>query len=215
MDPGTIRLVIFDLDGTLLDTLGPTLRCFQEAVAPALGRTPDLAEVLDRFGPADHEIVADWVGEAEAARAVERLYDCYRRLMAATGPFPGAVDMVHAVRGAGRRVALFTGRGRPSTDMLLARMGLDTLFEATVTGEEAARPKPAPDGLLRVLEMLGEEADAAVYVGDTLKDAAAARDAGMTAIGALWGSPEADALAAAGIVCAGTIEELRGMLVGG
>lgn len=214
MNPGTIRLVIFDLDGTLLDTLGPTLRCFQEAVAPALGRTPTPAEVLERFGPADQEIVADWVGEAEAERAVDRLYDCYRRLMEATGPFPGAVDLVHAVRGAGRRVALFTGRGRPSTDMLLARMGLDALFEATVTGEEAARPKPAPDGLLRVLEMLGERAESAVYVGDTLKDAAAARDAGMAAIGALWGSPEAEALAAAGIVCAGTIEELRGMLVG-
>jgi len=214
MDASRLRLVIFDLDGTLLDTLGPTLRCFQEAVAPVLGRTPSPAEVLDRFGPADQDIVAAWVGEAEAEAAVARLYACYRRLMDATGPFPGAVDLVHAVRGTGRRVALFTGRGRPSTDMLLARMRLEDLFEATVTGEEVPHPKPAPDGLLRVLELLGERADAAVYVGDTLKDAAAARGAGMTAIGALWGSPEADALASAEIPVAGTIEELRGMLVG-
>jgi AHBA synthesis associated protein len=214
MDTSRLRLVIFDLDGTILDTLGPTLRCFQEAVAPALGRTPSPAEVMDRFGPADQDIVAAWVGEAEAQAAVARLYDCYSRLMEATGPFPGAVDLVHAVQGTGRRVALFTGRGRPSTDMLLARMGLDGLFEATVTGEEVPHPKPAPDGLLRVLEMLGESAEAAVYVGDTLKDVAAARDAGVAAIGALWGSPEADALATAGIPVAGTIEALRGMLVG-
>jgi len=188
--PSKTRLVIFDLDGTLVDTLDATFRCFQEAVSPALGRVPSREEILERFGPADHRIVAEWVGPRQAQAAVERLYACYETAFADSGPFPGIVDLVRELRSQGRLTAIFTGRGRPSTDAILRGMQLQDLFDAVVTSDDVDHPKPAPDGLLKILELLKMKADEAVYVGDTVKDIDAARAAGMTPLAALWGSPE-------------------------
>jgi HAD superfamily hydrolase (TIGR01549 family) len=185
------RLVIFDLDGTLVDTLEPTFRCFQEAVAPALGRVPTREEILQRFGPADHQIVSEWVGPNDAKEAVERLYRCYETAFAAAAPFPGIVDVVRELRSKGKQTAIFTGRGRRSTDAIVTGMRLNDLFDAIVTSDEVERPKPAADGLIKIMKMLNVKAREAVYVGDTVKDVEAARAAKTEIVAALWGSPEA------------------------
>jgi phosphoglycolate phosphatase/pyrophosphatase PpaX len=193
-DLSRARLIIFDLDGTLVDTLEPTFRSFQEAVAPVLGRTPSREEILERFGPADHQIVSDWVGPEHAKAAVERLYTCYETAFADSGPFPGIVELVRDLRAQGKLTAIFTGRGRVSTDAIVRGMRLNDLFDAIVTSDDVTLPKPAPDGLIKILEMLNLSAADAVYVGDTVKDLEAARKAKMLSIAALWGSPEKLAL---------------------
>jgi phosphoglycolate phosphatase-like HAD superfamily hydrolase len=98
----------------LVDTLEPTFRCFQDAVAPALGRVPTREEILERFGPADDEIVSTWVGEKEAEAAVRRLYAGYETAFRNVGPFPGLPELVRELRRRGSRTAIFTGRGRRS-----------------------------------------------------------------------------------------------------
>jgi HAD superfamily hydrolase (TIGR01509 family) len=206
------RLIIFDLDGTLVDTLEPTFRCFQEAVAPALGRVPRKEEILGRFGPADHQIVSEWVGPQNAPGAVERLYACYETAFADTGPFPGMVDLLRDLRRAGKLTAIFTGRGRASTDAILRGMEIEDLFDAVVTSDDISRPKPAPDGLLKVLEILDIAAQDAVYVGDTVKDIESARAAGIAAIAALWGTPERGELVGATILMAMSPTVLAKML---
>jgi HAD superfamily hydrolase (TIGR01509 family) len=204
---------VFDLDGTLVDTLEPTFRCFQEAVTPALGRVPSRAEILQRFGPADHDIVSAWVGPEEAQAAVERLYRGYEHAFHDAGPFPGMVELVQELRRRGKRTAIFTGRGRRSTDVLLRSMALDGLFDVVVCGDEVAFPKPAPDGLFKILEILGVTALDAVFLGDTVKDLEAARGAGIPAIAALWASPEREALAGWGVAAAETVAEVAGLLL--
>ena len=144
-------VLLFDLDGTLTDTLPGTFRAFQDAVEPALGRRPAVQEILDRFGPTDHRIVTEWVGPAEAPRALERLYAAYAREFREVRPFPGVPEILEELCARGRRLGLFTGRGRPSTGDLLRALDFERLFEAVVTGEEVARPKPAPDGVLEIL----------------------------------------------------------------
>ena len=193
-DLSRARLIIFDLDGTLVDTLEPTFRCFQEAVASALGRVPSREEILERFGPADHRIVSEWVGPKDAPAAVKRLYACYETAFTESGPFPGMVDLVSDLRRTGKLTAIFTGRGRLSTDAILRGMELQDLFHAVVTSDDIDRPKPAPDGLIKILEILKVEPTEAVYVGDTIKDIEAARAGGISSIAALWGSPERAAL---------------------
>jgi pyrophosphatase PpaX len=193
-DLSKVRLVIFDLDGTLVDTLEPTFRCFQEAVAPALGRIPSREEILERFGPADHQIVSEWVEPEHAQATVDRLYACYETAFADSGPFPGMVELVRDLRRTGKLTAIFTGRGRFSTEAILRGMKLADLFDAIVTSDDVDRPKPAPDGLIKILEILNVDAEEAVYVGDTVKDLEAARRASMFSIAALWGSPEKSAL---------------------
>jgi len=212
-DPFNIRLVIFDLDGTLVDTLEPTFRCFQEAVAPVLGRVPSREEILERFGPADHQIVSDWVGPEHAKPAVGRLYRCYETAFADSGPFSGIVELVRELRSKGKLTAIFTGRGRESTDAIVSGMGLKDLFDVIVTSDDVARPKPAPDGLIRALEMLSVSPSEAIYVGDTMKDVESAQKAGMPIIAALWGSPEVYALQGSGnaLVCSSP-EDLKGLI---
>ncbi len=207
------RLVIFDLDGTVVDTMAATFAAFKEALAPSLGRTPSREEILSRMGPADQDIIAEWVGPAEAGEAVARLYAAYRRLFRGLGPFPGMVELIRDLRGAGRRTALFTGRGRPSTEGILEGMGLAGLFEASVTGEEVPESKPAPDGVLRILELTGIPAADAVYVGDSPLDVRAGRGAGVAVVAVLWGTHrpgEFDAFE--GLVTAADPKELRARL---
>lgn len=207
------RLVIFDLDGTLVDSLPATFTCFAEAVAPALGRYPSKEEILARMGAADQRIVADWAGPEHAEEAVRRLYACYAREFAGLAPVPGVVGLLRDLRAAGRQVGLFTGRGRPSTEVMLRSLGLVDLFDASVTGEEVPRSKPAPDGLAAILARTGIAAAAAVYVGDSPLDVAAARSAGVTPIAALWGSHQREELDAIdGLIEAETVDELRRIL---
>lgn len=208
-----VPLIIFDLDGTVVDTLDLTVRCFQEAVAPGLGRVPDRAEVLARFGPADQHIVAEWVGPGHAEDAVQRLYACYDRELTGAGPFPGMRELLEDLRRAGRTTALFTGRGRPSTDVILQAMDLAGHFGCTVTGEEIPHPKPAPDGLLRVLALCRRSPAEAVYVGDSPLDEQAARDAGMRAVSARWSGHPRDEADGGEAVVADTVDDLRRLLL--
>jgi HAD superfamily hydrolase (TIGR01549 family) len=188
------RAVIFDLDGTVADTLEPTFLAFQDAVAPALGRRPSREEILERFGPADERIVADWVGPVRGAEAVRRLHAAYDARFRDAAVFPGMLPLLDRLRAGGRVLGLFTGRGRTSTTRLLGLLDLDARFHAIVCGDEIARSKPAPDGLTRILADLDARPDEAVYVGDTVKDLQSAEAAGITFLGALWGSPEAGRL---------------------
>jgi HAD superfamily hydrolase (TIGR01549 family) len=209
-----LRLAMFDLDGTVADTLDLTFACFQAAVAPVLGRTPSREEILERFGPADHEIVSTWVGEAEAAAAVERLYACYEQALEDSAPIPGMVNLLEDLRGRGIKTALFTGRGRPSTDVILRVMHLETLFATTVTGDEVPRSKPAPDGIVAILRRLSVLPEHAVYVGDTIKDVESARAAGVLPLAALWRCPEPERFTRLTIPKADTVPELRALLLG-
>lgn len=207
-------LVIFDLDGTIVDTMPATFRCFEEALTAGLGRTPSREEIHRRMGPADQHIIADWVGPERADEAVQILYRCYAREFAAAGPFPGMVELIRKLRDSGRAVALFTGRGRPSTDLILRSMGLVDLFQVTVCGEEVPRSKPAPDGINRILEHLGRGPDEAVYVGDAVMDVTAARAAGAVSVAVTWGSPEPDRLRELDVPLAETVAELEALLLG-
>jgi len=179
-------LVVFDLDGTLVDSLPVTVECFRQTVAPYLGRTPSRDEVVARFGPPDHQLVADWVGPAAAKEAVARLYAEYERILRDLQPIPGVLDLLEELHAVGRRIGLFTGRGRPSTRIVLEAAGLEPWIEFSVTGDEVPRSKPAPDGLLAVAAAAGLPPADLVYVGDSPLDVAAAAAAGAGFLGAAW-----------------------------
>ena len=206
-------LVIFDLDGTLVDTLPATFECFQKAVGDVLGKPPTREEILERFGPADHEIISTWVGPDHAAEAVKVLYACYETAFKKAGPFAGIHELLQELRARRKQTALFTGRGRHSTDIVLRSMGLDALLDFTVTGEEVPDPKPAPDGILKVLEVLNKEPEETVYVGDTVKDVQAAIRSGVTPVVALWGTPEPEKVLQEKAVLAKTVAELSELLL--
>jgi HAD superfamily hydrolase (TIGR01509 family) len=186
------RAAIFDLDGTLIDSLGLTFEAMREAVKPFIGRELTDEEIYARFGPADHEIVAGFVQPEDADRAVRRLMAAYTRGMERVPVYPGILDLLEALAERDVILALCTGRGRPSTDLVLKALKLDAWFDVTVTGEEGGRAKPAPDGIHETLRRLNLEPGQALYTGDSVKDVDAGLAAGTPTIAARWGGLETD-----------------------
>ena len=205
--------VVFDLDGTLLDTLPSVYQCFGDAVKPFLGKRPSNKEIQDRFGPADHRIVADWVGPEHAQEAVEILYKAYDSALDTMLVFPGIQALLEALQERGIPLGLFTGRGRASTDWLLKERVLGGFFQATVSGDEVSSPKPSPEGLLQVLDQLGVSPGNAVYVGDSILDFRAAAQAPTDFIGVTWGTQVTRALEDAGARLVHDLPALGGVLL--
>ncbi|MDR1313044.1 MAG: HAD-IA family hydrolase [Deltaproteobacteria bacterium] len=129
-------------------------------------------------------------------------------------PFPDAIPVLERVRGAGVKTAVVTNRDKARE--AVERAGLGAFFDAVVGAEEAERPKPAPDPVLKAMELLGVAADAAVFVGDSHLDIQAAVAAGVKGIGVSTGGTSASELAEAGAwkVCGrlGEVPEIIGIV---
>ena len=126
-----------------------------------------------------------------------RFVECYREryfaLDIASEPFPGVVDTLDALRSDGFQLAIVTSKLAWRATEELARAGLFGRFAAVVGWEDSERHKPEPDPLRVAMGRLGVgESGSIAYVGDTPADVRAARAAGCHAIGAAWGSLDAD-----------------------
>jgi HAD superfamily hydrolase (TIGR01509 family) len=183
-----IGAVIFDLDGTLADTIPLIVASFNAAVGPVAGREFTRAEVIARFGPPDSGMLLNEVGAAKWAAVSEAYHAHYEAHHGGVEVFDGVREMLHAIGGAGLAMGAMTGKGRRTADITLREFGWEGLFGAVITGDEAVRPKPAPDGPVEVARLLGVEAGRCAFVGDSPADMKAGRAAGMVTIAAGWHS---------------------------
>ena len=143
-----LDLVIWDLDGTLVHSLPATFAAFNAALEPRLGRVLSDAEILGYFGPPDQEIIAKLVGPERAEACYAEVLEHMVRNIRAMTVFDGVWDALNAVEALGLRNAIFTGRGRVSTDVILRELGLAQHFEMVVTNDDVQKNKPHPEGIL-------------------------------------------------------------------
>jgi HAD superfamily hydrolase (TIGR01549 family) len=184
-----IDAVVFDMDGTLFDSMEPITTAFIETILEAGGPRYRPDEIVEAFtqGPSERmleHLLGRPISDAEHAAYHRRLDEG----AAAMRPYPGVDDALGALAGAGMRLALFTGADRTSLDLLLSRTGLRDRFEVRTGGDEAGAAKPDPAGIRLTCSRLGVEPVASAYVGDSEQDMLAARAAGALAVGAGWGS---------------------------
>jgi phosphoglycolate phosphatase len=196
------RAVVFDVDGTLVDSLAGIHEAASRAAAMFGYEVPYEAvrQAMDGGAPLwDLIVPEDRRGDAELVRILrtETMRHWPSVLASTVRVFPGLEDTLRGLRSAGVRLAICTG-SRGESFLPLERAGLMEFFEPIVTGRDVKRPKPDPEGLLICLEKLGCERGEAVYVGDSRHDVEAARAAGMAAIGVLTGAADSAALSAAG-----------------
>lgn len=179
--------VLFDLDGTLVDTYRLYVEAYRRALAPVLGRTPDAREVTARPPAAERLFLAEWVGEERAEECHAGLRRHYADLHRALceGPYEGVREMLAALRSAGYALGVVTGKGSAAWEITAREVGLPP-FDVVVTEEDAAEPKPHPGGLLSALATLGVAPSGALYVGDSPGDLEAGRRAGTRVGAALW-----------------------------
>lgn len=194
------RAVIFDFNGTLSHDEPILLGIFQDLFAEH-GRPLSAAEYFDQLaGLSDPEIVRTWLGADHPAveDVIERRIERYRELAADGSTVPEEVR--EAVRYAAGRVplAVVSGAARPEIEPVLEAAGLVDLVRVVVAAEDVPRGKPAPDGYLRALELLGGDLAASdvLALEDAEAGIAAAQAAGMPCI-AVLGTLPPERLAAA------------------
>ena len=211
-----VGAVLFDMDGVLLDSERPGLALLQYRLRahgvevddrelrsicgrPRAFMRSFLAPRLQAVGVETDAFVADYdARKAQAVRAGE------------IRPFPGALPLLQGLRARGWLLALATSTERPRMGERLANTGILELFDATVTGDEVVRGKPAPDIFLLAAERVGARPDRCWVVEDSVAGVEAGRAGGMR-VAAVTGTFEADALTAADHVV-GDLAELGAWL---
>ncbi len=188
--------LLFDLDGTLIDSIDLLVDCMEAAFADRT-RRPTRAQWIAGIGTPLRTQLAEWCEGAADIQTVVEQYRAHQdlHLEPMTSLFPGVAETLAWARTAGHATAIVTSKGRGMTDRSLRHVGLDHAFDAIVTFEETTGHKPLPDPVFLALERLEINADRALFVGDSPHDMGAGRAAGVRTGAALWGPFTRDELA--------------------
>jgi phosphoglycolate phosphatase len=211
-----LDLVVFDWDGTLMDSPAAIVAaisgaCLDLGIEPpseelarhviGLGLQDALSTALPQLAPADYPRLADRYRHHYLAKDHELTL------------FEGARALLAELEEAGLFLGVATGKTRAGLDRALASTGLAGRFHATRCADECFS-KPHPAMLLEILDSLGVDAERAVMVGDTTHDLLMARSAGVASVGVAFGAhPRAQLAAEASLGCVADIEELRQCLL--
>ena len=195
----TTRLAIFDLDGTLVDSLDDLTTSVNHALRlaglPLRGRDEVRTFVGDGARPLIVRSVGNHLDRVEEVLAIWRPY-YEAHLLDQTRPYPGIVEVLSLAR---RPLAVQTNKPASMARRILEGLGLLPRFALVLGGGEAP-PKPDPGGVRNILERLGARAEDTVLVGDTAVDFATARNGGVTFVGVTWGIVAREVLVQAGAV---------------
>lgn len=213
--------VVFDLDGTLLNTLEDLHLSTNAALAEHGLPARSLEEVRRFVGNGIRRLIERAVPTGTDVAEQEAVYDAFCAHYAAhcedhTGPYPGIPGLLARLRAADVRLAVVSNKGDFAVQELVARQFPDA-FDAVLGESEATgiRRKPAPDMVLAALERMGADRDGMVYIGDSEVDIQTAANVGCPCISCTWGFRSMDELLDAGATTfVDTPDELGRVLLG-
>ena len=183
--------VIFDLDGTLADTIPLIVASFNAACAAPLQREFSHEEVIERFGIPDADMLRrelQGVPDDQVEVAIANFFQHYEKEHAMAQVFPGIHELLLALQNRGIPLGVMTGKGRPSAEITMRALGWNEIFGSVITGDDVQHQKPHPEGVLRAALELNVPPQRCVFIGDSPADIGAGKAAGMTTIAALWHS---------------------------
>jgi len=199
-----LRLAVFDLDGTLVDSQRNIVRAVADA-ATQVGLAVPAANMIPRvIGLSLDEALAQLFPKADqtALTELDRIYrDCFVRYRAMPDYeepiFEGVHETLEALDKAGVILGIATGKARRGVDYFLDRQGLVGRF-ATIETPDTAPGKPHPGMVLQAMAAIGTSPESTVVIGDTTYDMLMARAAKAHAVGVSWGNHDGEELHAAG-----------------
>jgi pyrophosphatase PpaX len=192
--------VLFDLDGTLIDSIQLILDSARHAFAGYDGRVPTDDEWLAGLGIPLVTCFRPFARDEEEVQALVARYRVHQRAHhdRLTVAYPGVVETVRALHERGHPMALVTSKNDELAWRALRHVGLDAYIPVAITCDSCSRHKPEPEPVEVALRRLGYPASEAVFVGDSVHDIASGNAAGVVTVAALWGPFTHQTLAAAG-----------------
>lgn len=164
--PRKPRAVVFDLDGTLVDSLPLVLRSIAHAIEP-FGPPRPTMEIFARLGGPPERFLPGLIGnDRDVPAALARMDSYHRSNQHQITPFAGVKAMLAELRSRGLQLAIWTGRDRPSGEELLGLHAMRELFATVVYGDDLPTHKPEPEGLQEILRRLKVSAADTLFVGD-------------------------------------------------
>ncbi len=172
-----IKAVLFDVDGTLGDTLALCIAAFRESIGVLSGAVVSDEELKATFGPSEEHTISVFLPD-RYAEGVALYHERYKALHGmCPEPFGGIRELLEFLRGRGVFLGVVTGKGAKSAEMTFDQYGLSGFFSDVETGRPE-RASKAP-GIRRILERRGLKPEEAVYVGDAPSDVVSAREGGV------------------------------------
>lgn len=181
----TIKAVIFDLDGTLANTLPLCIQAFRKSVEPLINRSISDAEIIAMFGPSEEGTIMALIpnhyekGVSDYLHFYEVLHD------RCPIPFEGIKEILETLKSKKVHISMVTGKGKYSTNISLKYFDLIHFFEIIETGSpNGARKVEGIQTILKTLENVN--LNEVVYVGDAASDIIASREVGVLVVAAAW-----------------------------
>lgn len=182
--------VLFDLDGTLADTVGLILLSYRHTMERHLGAAPPDEAWIAGMGRPLRDQLAEFASTPDQAKSMLETYVSFQRTVhdEMVQPYPGVVELVETLTREGRPIALVTSKRREMARRTLRCCGLEQHFGVVIGGDDVERGKPHPAAVFAALEAMALVPSRQVlFVGDSPYDVQAGNAAGVTTVAALWG----------------------------
>ncbi len=181
------RTVLFDLDGTLIDSGAMILASFRHATRTVLRREIPDDELVSAVGGSS---IRDQMASFDPERADElvRVYRAHNApLHDELEAFEGVQEVLEHLHSEGRKLGIVTAKRRKTVDLAFEQLGIEHYFDVVVTTDDTELHKPHPEPVLRALELAGALPAEAAFIGDSPFDIEAGKAAGVFTIGVSWG----------------------------
>lgn len=184
-----LRTVLFDLDGTLIDSIRLILDSYHHTLSQHKLPARSDEDWLKGVGTPLHVQFSEWRELPETLEAMIATYREYNlkhhdRMVTV---YPGVLEAVREIKAAGRQTGLVTSKNRLGALRGLNLVGLEALMDVLVCADEVTNPKPHPEPVEKAVALLGADPSTTLYVGDSVHDMVSGRAAGVKTAAALWG----------------------------
>jgi len=184
-----IECILFDSDGTLVDSLKLIVNAYNYAVEPVLRQSFGEKQVASLFGPTMERVFSAVLPAKFVDEAILRYHEYYQKHFHEYAKvYPGIPELIASLYNSHRPLGVVTGAGRRAAELTMRLSGLSAFFKTVITGDDVARPKPDPDGLYLAIRQMSATPVRTIYIGDSVVDIQAAKRAGIKSAGAAWGS---------------------------
>jgi phosphoglycolate phosphatase-like HAD superfamily hydrolase len=178
------KSIIFDLDGTIADTLPLCIAAFRKSVEPLLGTTISDEEIVATFGPSEEGTIRKLIPTQEAAGVSAYLQHYQKLHVTCPALFPGIKELLDLLKTKSVLLGLVTGKGIHSTRISLNQFGLASYFEVMETGSPDGPNKI--NGIRNVLNRFNTRAADSLYIGDAPSDIRYCKEVGIPIAAAAW-----------------------------